>query len=498
MPVAMSYPSATFEFALVASHREDPHAAARRVEQAKVDEFVANHKTWLPKAAENIARYQMYVDKLAERLPGSYDRLQRFLESGSCTCCSSPKKQTILCTCADEGGKCTCEINDWKDKQNVCHACSNPRGGLHDCETTQIDDVVRIYEIYPEEDTWKDFLHIYEYAVSKDERFVALQEQLENPIFEAEDKDNEHDEHYSGGDIPGSPCRIITISHLSPNVAKLLGSKFKISADFFNRHLPGTEAISGRLISRLPSAVQIDLDELYESHNTFEDIWDTNDPLRYGHYVINKAIGEHFRFPVGWDYFPISKEDFEDSKNNVSMKSGYEVLLRDSAEGEIKNLFQFNLNHRISVYANPPNHPRTGKGSIPFCPSYVNLAVIIIFYPTLPIHLFAFPLYSMVSAYWARLVIRRSFDLDLLEWRSKDRLTSNTIEETKSRRVAITRHQRNITTSLWTLRSLMLAEKGCDPATRELAPSWNMAHANGLVPEHADEDSWQTCLRRFC
>src|SRR5205823_5966766 len=51
--------------------------------------------------------------------------------------------------------------------------------------------------------------------------------------------------------LPSKPCRIITVSHLSPNVAKLLGSKFNISADFFNRHLPGTEAISGRLISRL-------------------------------------------------------------------------------------------------------------------------------------------------------------------------------------------------------------------------------------------------------
>jgi hypothetical protein len=92
-------------------------------------------------------------------------------------------------------------------------------------------------------------------------------------------KDDEHHEHSSGGDIPKKPCRVITVSHLSPNVAKLLRSKFKISADFFNRHLPGTGAISGRLISHLPSAVQIDLDELYESHNTFEDIWNTNDPL---------------------------------------------------------------------------------------------------------------------------------------------------------------------------------------------------------------------------
>ena len=79
------------------------------------------------------------------------------------------------------------------------------------------------------------------------------------------------------------------------------------------------------------------------------------------HYVINKAIREHFRFPVGWDYFPISKKDFEDSKSNVSLKSGYEVLLREDTEREVKNLFQFNLQHRISIFSNQPTHPQTGK-----------------------------------------------------------------------------------------------------------------------------------------
>src|SRR5438045_3685781 len=143
----MSYQSANFQFTVVANIREDTHAAAKRVEQTKVDEFVANHKTWQPKAAEGIARYQMYVDKLDERLPGSYNRLKRFLESGSCTCRRSLQNQTVFCTCADEGGKCTCAMNNWKGKQHVCQACSEPSGGIYDCETTRIDDVVRVYEI---------------------------------------------------------------------------------------------------------------------------------------------------------------------------------------------------------------------------------------------------------------------------------------------------------------------------------------------------------------
>lgn len=417
--------SANFQFVLVDQHHEDPHAAAKRAQRSKIDEYVANHKTWLPKAAEGIMAYQMYVETLADRLPGSYDRLKRFLESGSCTCCKGKGNEAMLCSCADEGGKCTCPTNDWKRKKSVCKACSEFVNGVPDCKTTRIDDVVRVYEINPEAARWKDFLKVHSYAVSKDDEFAALQERLDSPLFENEDDDDvdrdegvksSHDkekksqhsttfrhsvsnitklpdnveqvesdvvtstisdeatlaveserdkqngnvfDHY----IPEKPCRIITVSHLSSNVAKLLGSKFKISADFFNRHLPGTEAISGRLISRLPSATQIDLDELYESQNTFEEIWGTNDPVKYGHHIINRAIKEHFRFPVGWDYFPISADDFEDSKSNVAMKSGYEVLLRDSSEDEVKNLFQFNLNHRISVYSNPPNHPRTGKSA---------------------------------------------------------------------------------------------------------------------------------------
>ena len=107
------------------------------------------------------------------------------------------------------------------------------------------------------------------------------------------------------------------------------------------------------------------------------------------------------------------------------------------------------------------------------------------------IHLFAFPLFSMVSAYWSRLIIRRSFDLDLLEWRSARQLSSRTIEEIKSRRIAITRHQQHISTSLSTLRRLVLAENGRSPAESESAPSWNICSANGLVPDDEDEDSWE-------
>src|SRR5205823_1059494 len=67
--------------------------------------------------------------------------------------------------------------------------------------------------------------------------------------------------------------RLITVSHLSANVAKLLGGLYNIHADFFNRHFPGTEAISGRLLSRVSSAIQIEFDELYETNADFQSLW---------------------------------------------------------------------------------------------------------------------------------------------------------------------------------------------------------------------------------
>lgn len=69
------------------------------------------------------------------------------------------------------------------------------------------------------------------------------------------------------------PINLITIGHFTPEVVNLLGAAYNILADFLNRHLPGTEAMSGRLISRLLSSPQMDFDEIYESTVTFSKIW---------------------------------------------------------------------------------------------------------------------------------------------------------------------------------------------------------------------------------
>jgi len=153
--------------------------------------------------------------------------------------------------------------------------------------------------------------------------------------------------------------RLITVSHLSANVAKLLGGIYDIHADFFNRHLPGTEAIAGRLLSRVPSAIQIEFDELYEAHNTFEDIWGAVEMPQglHGHQLIKDALDQNFLIrQAGWDYFPISNQNWDRGRKNTPMSAGFEDI-------DAKNVFQFNLAHRISVYSIPRGHgghPRTG------------------------------------------------------------------------------------------------------------------------------------------
>jgi len=53
----------------------------------------------------------------------------------------------------------------------------------------------------------------------------------------------------------------------------LLEAAYDIPADFFNRHLPDTEAMSDRIILRLLSSPQMDFDEIYESTATFSKVW---------------------------------------------------------------------------------------------------------------------------------------------------------------------------------------------------------------------------------
>ena len=254
-----------------------------------------------------------------------------------------------------------------------------PESECESCQTVNVEDTVRIYSIEPKEDQWEKFFKVEEYSTSNGKGFANLQKRLyskERGFVVEEDSDGRDSQAvhvHSDDPLPAKTCQLITVSHLSPQVAKLLGAKFKISADFFNRHLPGTEAISGRLVSRLPSSVQIDFDELYESTLEFEDLWpgagvtEQENLAAAGHHQIEENIRKHFLFPVGWDYFPICQQDWLSSTNNVKLKSGYEVLLRDGLD-EMKNVFQFNLAHRISIFSAPLGHPRTGTSIfVPSC-----------------------------------------------------------------------------------------------------------------------------------
>ena len=133
------------------------------------------------------------------------------------------------------------------------------------------------------------------------------------------------------------------------------------------------------------------------------------------------------------------------------------------------------------------------------------------------IHLFGAPLFKIVAANWARLIVRRSFDLDLLEWRPKQQMSSKTVEEIKSRRIAIIRHQRDISASVEILRSLMnedrakkieerfqnlnIEQKALVIATQKASSEGkidtNPVRSNGLVGDPVEEDSWESIFGDF-
>ena len=534
----------TDRFSYLSANTESPHLTSPVFVQVSLNSPEARG-SWSDEAERKLTAYEKYIADLYERLPFSYQRLKNFLDRGSCQC-SIPDNAKDVCDCLKKGGMCTCANSK---------RCKDCQGRERECHARPAKQIVRVYDIDPRAKDWKYYLTTTTFDTSNPMKL----EELKKKLFTDETIDEERNRTGQDNDTSKDPledkhepCRLVTVSHLSPEVAKLLGAAYDISADFFNRHLPGTEAVSGRLISRLPSSLQIDLDELYEGEKEFAELWPQGDVYKDGHETIRQAIQKSFLFPVGWDYFPIEESEWLSSLQNFRLSSGYEVLSHD-----LPNVFQFNLTNRISVYSRPPNQPRTGKQTLSIALlEKSDLAAIILFYPTLPIyhpvpvkskdqprngyervnfrsipnmvprpsemgrfredrgthdwehpdkqdyasaydrsfrlqamdyfdkhhpgraedqeevienkkkvdhetfvHIFGAPLFRMVSANWARLIVRRSFDLDLLEWRPKDVLKSKTIEEIKSRRVAITRHQRDISASLEVLRGLMLEEQ---------------------------------------
>lgn len=594
-------------------------------------------------ANKKMQDYEKYVNELHRRHPETFEKLNHFIQRGDC---EGPDRGS--CPCSDRGLLSAC----YKPEECQCGKNNSK------CHCRQVKHKVRVYDIHPRETKWDQFLKIgpinaerayYDAADQGD--FLKLQEKLGSPIEEnkgikgkekpEEGKDGSTDFHLS------SPSRLITVNHLSPNVAKLLGGLYDIPADFFNRHLPGTEAISGRLISRLPSSVQIDFGELYESKDTFDELWPGRDIVD-GHQVIREAIEQEFLFrDVGWDYQPVEKTDWDLSFGNNKLSSGDEVREGDRRK-PLKYVFQFNLTHRISVYSKPPGHPEIGQCAHKyFALMLLTTTAIILFYPSLPIYhttdvdaegnhmglhqeevyfrgipdtvpkmteikyldggkkphrtqgrpselpiyytkkdkdgskwdyaaaydwefqihledyfnringvngqselsggngpskgqklndndadkkkkkernratfvyLFGAPLFEIVAANWARLVVRRDFDLDLLEWRPLQGMQEKTVEEIKSRRIAITKHQRDIAASVEVLRSLAQEERylklvhkhdnddQSNPrihidtltlALLETRPEWNRGRSNGLVAEEAEDNTWDRVFYDF-
>jgi hypothetical protein len=301
----------------------------------------------MPEVEEKIRDYQNYLETLFDRFPHSYHRMRMFMKRGSCRCGTSDDQEKP-CECASTGKACVCSHH-----VKYCEHCPSA------CQTGEVDDTVRVYDIDPKGDKFDDFVVDDEFHVSKVTDLHNLKIKLATDIQQnsqaGRESGNEENDEEVGIFDTLEPYRVITVSHLSPNIILLLGGIYDIAADFFNRHLPGTEAISGRLISRLPSTVQLDFDEIYEGTQTFSELFPNSDGVK-GYEKIQKAIKENFLFPVGWDYFPVTDVDWKQSRQNSKLSSGYEVLMDD----DLENVFQFNLFHRISLYSQPPLHPKTG------------------------------------------------------------------------------------------------------------------------------------------
>jgi hypothetical protein len=308
-----------------------------------------------------MADYQKYVEELYRRYPHTYSSLNNFIKRGKCECLTG-------CSCIQVGIPCVHTEPICK-----CGMKSEP-----EFESYPKEHTVCVYDIHPHETQWKKFLvrHEYnaghDYDIGREKGLRSLQKHLSEigleTMNEPDDDEGDCNEYKHDEDDPSRPFHLITVNHLSPIIAKLLGGIYDVPADFFNRHLPGTEAISGKLLSRLPSAVQIDFDEIYEGREMFSEIWKGR-KIEDGHLFISRALESNFLFPdVGWDYFPVDQQDWEKSINNARLSSGFEVKSRyegsrakkGSIDFNLKNVFQFNLNHRISVYSKPRNHPKTG------------------------------------------------------------------------------------------------------------------------------------------
>jgi hypothetical protein len=354
-------------------------SAGRSPGSAPIDtELSSKEKSRVNYAKEAMTQYQDYVNEVNWRFEGTYKHLKDFLDRGSCRCheksrCTCKGSETI-CTCAGQCSSCVCNELGMLclcSNTNDCKCSEDPQlAGRVRCGKKRIEHIVRIYDISQGKETWGGYLNVRKFdagARRKDEcgsdipdggfeelQLALFEEGYRAPIF---GEDNLTDQ---SGTTKPKVSRLITVSHLSANVAKLLGGKFNIPADFFNRHLPGTEPISGRLISRLPSSVQIDFDELYESDKTFQELF-PGLVIEDGHHIIRSMMEQNFLFgDIGWNYFPVPQKDFEKCMKHSRLSSGFEILNHEKR----KNVFQFTLTHRISVFSNPPGHPSTGMSKL--------------------------------------------------------------------------------------------------------------------------------------
>src|SRR5439155_3574265 len=141
--------------------------------------------------------------------------MTEFMERGSCRC-GTLDDQKRPCECASTGKACVCSHHI-----KYCEYCPSA------CQTGKVDDTVRVYDIDPKGDKFSDFVVDDKFHVSNEPDLHNLKIKLATDMRQNDQtgRESENEEHEEEGGIfdTAQPCRVITVSHLSPKIVLLLG-----------------------------------------------------------------------------------------------------------------------------------------------------------------------------------------------------------------------------------------------------------------------------------
>jgi hypothetical protein len=120
-------------------------------------------KTAGEEAKDAMEEYDEYLNDLYDCIPDAYKKLRMFMKMGNCRCYHKGENgNNMLCRCGKSsttGQSCTCP-----NAKNCDKYCCGGDGG---CKIREVEDTVRIYDINPKAEKFKDFLKRHEYHIGR-------------------------------------------------------------------------------------------------------------------------------------------------------------------------------------------------------------------------------------------------------------------------------------------------------------------------------------------